>query len=303
VRREASVNVAFAGTSTFAVAVFAGLRSSSHEVVVGLTTPDKPRGRHGTPQPSALKQALQAAGVPILQPDSLREAGVQDDLLAFRPDVLVACAYGRIVPASLLERLPGLVVHPSAVPRWRGAAPVERALMAGETELGVTTIAMSAGVDEGDVADQRSVQVPRSADAGEAYALLAPVAVASLATTLDAIAGGSVVWRPQAGEPSYAAKLDDAERRIDWSRPAPELADQVRALSPHIGAVAELGGRRVLIWRARPLAALDDEAGGDRLALPCGEGFLEVLELQEAGRRRMTTPEYLRGAGRRLLER
>jgi methionyl-tRNA formyltransferase len=297
------VRVAFAGTSPFAVAVFEGLRASTHEIVVGLTTPDKPRGRHGTPQPSALKEALQAAGVPFLQPDSLRPSDVQDALLAAGPEVLVACAYGRIVPESLLERLPGLVVHPSAVPRWRGAAPVERALMAGEIELGVTTIAMSVGVDEGDVADLRSVHVSRAADAGEAYALLAPAAVASLVTTLDAIAAGSVVWRPQEGEPVYAQKLDDAERRIDWSRPALELADQVRALSPHIGAVAELGGRRVLIWRARPIASLDDGAGGDRLALPCGEGFLEVLELQEAGRRRMTTPEYLHGAGRRLLDR
>lgn len=297
------MKVAFAGTSPFAVAVFEGLRASTHEVAVGLTTPDKPRGRHGTPQPSAMKKSLEKAAVPFLQPDSLREADVQDALLAFQPDVLVACAYGRIVPASLLGRLPGLVVHPSAVPRWRGAAPVERALLAGETELGVTTIAMSAGVDEGDVADLRSVHVPRTADAGEAYALLAPVAVSSLVATLDAVAAGTVVWRPQVGEPSHAEKLGDDERRIDWSRPAVELADQVRALSPHIGAVTELGGRRVLIWRSRPLAALDDEAGDDRLALPCGEGFLEVLELQEAGRRRMTTPEYLRGAGRRLLDR
>jgi methionyl-tRNA formyltransferase len=295
------VKVAFAGTSEFAVDVFGRLRTSAHHVVVCLTTPDKPRGRHGTPQPSAQKEAARAAGVPLLQPESLTDVAAQDALLAFAPEILVACAYGRIVPASLLDRLPGLVVHPSAVPRWRGAAPVERALMAGETELGVTTIAMRAGVDEGEIADLRWVTVPRSADTGEAYALLAPVAGASLIDTLDAIAAGSVVWRPQEGDAVYADRLGESDRRIDWTRPAVAIADQVRALSPRIGAVAELGGRGVKIWKARPLSELGDQGGPDRLVLPCGVGFLEILEVQEEGRRRMTTPEYLRGAGRRLV--
>ena len=130
------------------------------------------------------------------------------------------------------------------MPRWRGAAPVERALMAGETDLGVCILHMTAGVDEGPVGDAREVHVPREADAGRAYELLAPAAVAGVAATLDAIAAGTVEWRPQAGAPTYAAKIGADDKEIDWSWSAVEIADQVRALSPHIGAVTVLAGRR-----------------------------------------------------------
>ena len=286
------MRIAWAGTARFAALVLAHVVASPHEIVVCVTTPDRPRGRHGAPQPSVLKAAALDLGLPVIQPDDLRA-----------PEALVACAYGRIVPAELFTALPALVVHPSLVPHLRGAAPVVRALMAGETSLGVSTLQMSAGIDEGPVGDERVVTVPPDRDAGGAYELLAGPAAESLLATLAGMADGSVVFKAQLGPADYAAKVTEADRVIDWRRPASAIADQVRALSPEVGAHTELGGRRVLVWRAVPRTSLpkgDDSR--DRLVVPCGRGYLEIVELQEAGRRRMSAQEYLRGAGRRLVQ-
>ena len=298
------MRIAWAGTARFSVLVLSRLLESPHAVCVCLTTPDRPRGRHGAPQPSPVKAHGATLGLPVLQPDDLRSPAVLADLRAFSADVLVACAYGRIVPPALFEALPSLIVHPSLVPHLRGAAPVVRALMAGETELGVTILQMSAGVDEGPVAASRVVSVPRDRNAAEAYELLAGPSAEVLVATLDALAAGGLACEPQRGPVDYAEKLTEADRVIDWRRPAAAVADQIRALAPDVGASTELGGRRVLVWSARPLAAMPagDEAR-DRLVVSCGDGVLEIVELQESGRRRMTAAEYLRGAGRRLVRR
>jgi len=297
------LRIAWAGTARFSVLVLSRVLASSHRVVVCLTTPDRPRGRHRAPQPSVLKEAALAHDVPVLQPDDLRATDAREALLSHEPDVLVACAYGRIVPPEVFTALPSLVVHPSLVPHLRGAAPVVRALMAGETSLGVATIQMSAGVDEGPVAAERAVTVPSDCDAGQAYELLAGPAADGLLATLSAMADGSVVFTPQRGDADYAAKITEADRVIDWTRPAETIANQVRALSPEVGAHTELAGRRVLVWKAVPRATPAAGTGSrDRLVVPCGRGFLEIVELQEAGRRRMTAQEYLRGAGRRLVQ-
>jgi methionyl-tRNA formyltransferase len=298
------MRLAYAGTARFASLVLDRLLASPgfaerHTVVACVTTPDRPRGRHGSPQPSALKETALTAGLPVLQPERPL-AALAAELRSLRASVLAVCAYGRIVPDEVLERIDTVVVHPSLVPRWRGPAPVERALMAGETELGVTTLLMTRGVDEGPVGDARPVHVPREADAGEAYEALAQPAAESLTTVLDGLARGRAEWREQEGEPTYAAKITDADRTIDWRRPARQIADQVRALSPRIGAATELGGRRVLVWRARPLDEPSGNSAHDHLVVASGDGWLEILELQEAGRRRITAQEYLRGAGRRL---
>ena len=241
---------AYAGTAPFAELVLEGLAAAGRRPAVLVTNPDRPRGRHGTPQPPRIKLLAGELGIPVLQPERLSDPGSVELLLATGPDVLVDCAYGQIVAQHVLDAVETIVVHPSLVPRWRGAAPVERALMAGETELGVCTLRMTAGVDEGPVGDERPVHVPRDADAGRAYELLAPAAVEGIIATLDGIAAGTVTWRPQEGEATYAAKIGPDDKEIDWSRRAAEIADQVRALSPHIGAVTELAGRRTRIWRA-----------------------------------------------------
>ena len=292
---------AYAGTARFAELVLGELAGAGCDPVVLVTNPDRPRGRHGTPQPPRIKTLALESGLPVLQPERASDPGPVRRLLAYAPDVLVVCAYGQVVRQALLDALEIIVVHPSLVPRWRGAAPVERALMAGETELGVCTLRMSAGVDEGPVGDERRVHVPRDADAGRAYELLASPAAAGVRATLDGIADGAVQWRPQEGEATYAPKIGPADKQIDWTRPAAAIADQVRALSPHIGAVTELAGRRTRIWRASPGRGPLPAGEPDRLVLAAGEGWVEVHELQQDGRRRLEAAEFLRGAGRGLV--
>lgn len=292
---------AYAGTARFAELVLQELAGAGCHPVVLVTNPDRPRGRHGTPRPPRIKTLALESGLSVLQPERVSDPGPLQQLLAFAPDVLVVCAYGQVVRQTLLDALETIVVHPSLVPRWRGAAPVERALMAGETELGVCSLRMTAGVDEGPIGDERRVHVPRDADAGRAYELLAPPAAEGVRATLDGIASGTVVWRPQVGEATCAPKIGPADKEIDWSLPAEAIADQVRALSPHIGAVTELAGRRTRVWRASPGRGPLPAGEPERLALPAAEGWLEVLELQQEGRKRMTAAEFLRGAGRGLV--
>lgn len=292
---------AYAGTHRFGALVLAELLAREATPVAIITRPDKPRGRHGHPQPSAVKEVALERRLTVLQPGRM-DAALVEEVRALGAGVLVVCAHGEIVRAEVLNALLTLVVHPSAVPRWRGAAPVERALMAGETRIGVATLRMAVGVDEGPIGDLRWVEVARDADARQAYELLAPAAAESLLSTLAAVDEGVIRWREQAGEASYAAKLEKGERRLDWSQPAHAIVDRVRALSPWVGARTTIDGHELTVWRARAL----DEAPADlegRLVVPAADGWVEVLELQAPGGRRMTTAEYARGAGRWLARR
>ena len=291
---------AFAGTAPFAELVLAGLVAADAVPLVLVTTPDRPRGRHGTPQPPTIKVAALERGLPVLQPHNVSDLEVVSELLSLGPEVFVVCAYGQIIGPRLLDALPTVVVHPSLVPRWRGAAPVERALMAGETELGVTVLKMTAAVDEGPVGETRFVHVPADADAGRAYELLAPAAVDAVLATLHGMAAGTLRWRAQQGAATYAAKITAPDRLIDWARPATAIVDQVRALAPFIGAVTDLLGKRTLIWRAAAGSGPLPAASRERLALPAGDAWVEVLELQQEGRGRMAATDFLRGAGRAL---
>ena len=295
---------AYAGTHHFGALVLEELLARRAHVVAVVTRPDKPRGRHGTPQASEIKGSALAHGLPVLQPERLSSA-LAEELTGMGAQALAVCAHGAIVPPELLERMLIVVTHPSAVPRWRGAAPVERALMNSETQLAVATLRMSAGVDEGPVGDLRSVHVPREADAGEAYRLLAAPAAESLLATLSAIENGSVNWRPQEGEPTYAPRLEKADRELRWNVPATAVVDRVRALSPAVGARTKVGGRELTVWKAQALDQAPEPAPAsretaDRLILPAAEGWVELLEVQAPGGRRMAATEYLRGAGRWL---
>ncbi|MEZ5125825.1 MAG: methionyl-tRNA formyltransferase [Thermoleophilia bacterium] len=294
------MRIAFAGTAPVAEIVLAGLVAANQRPVVVITNPDRPKGRHGTPTPPPIKLRAEGLGVPVLQPQRISDDGTLVELRERRVEVLVVCAYGQILRQNVLDAVTTIVVHPSLVPRWRGAAPVERALMAGETDLGVTILKMTAGVDEGPVGALRRVEVPPDADAGRAYELIAPAAVDALLETLAALADGSIVWRPQSGEVTYADKILPTDRVIDWSWPAHTIVNHVRALSPHIGAVMNLLGRRTVIWRAAVGEGPQPAPGATHLALPAGDGWIEVLELQQEGRTRVAATEFLRGAGRAL---
>ena len=261
--------IAVAATAPFGADVLERL-AAKHEVAALLTRPDAPAGRGRKLAAPPAKVVAGGLGIPVLQPER-PAAGL--DLGA--PTVVV-CAYGLLIPAGLLAERTWLNVHPSLLPRWRGAAPVERAIMAGDAETGVTIHETVEALDAGPVAAQAAFPIGSEDDAHDVFARAAEVAVRLLDSVL---ADPAPVFRPQEGDPTYAEKIGPDDRRLDPTRPAEELVRVVRALSPHIGARADLEGRRVTVWRARV----------------CEEGGFEPLEVQPEGGRRMEYAAWLRG--------
>jgi methionyl-tRNA formyltransferase len=262
--------IAVAATAPFGADVLERL-AGSHEIVFLLTRPDAPAGRGRKLGAPPAKTVAERLGIPVLQPER-PEAGL--DLGA--PTVVVV-AYGRLVPEELLAERLWLNVHPSLLPRWRGAAPVERALMAGDVETGVTIHRTVKELDAGPIAAQASFLIEEDDDAGEVYARAAELAAELLD---EVLADPEPTFRPQPEEGiTYAAKIEPEDRILDLAKPARELVDLVRALSPHIGARAELHGRQVTVWRAR--------VGED--------GSFEPVDVQPAGGRRMEYDAWLRG--------
>jgi len=261
--------IAVAATAAFGADVLERL-AASHEVTCVLTRPDAPAGRGRTLAPSPAKIAAERLGLPVVQPEKL-DAGL--DLGA---PVVVAVAYGLIVPEPVLAERLWLNVHPSLLPHWRGAAPVERSLMAGESETGVSIIKLVAELDAGPIAAQERLSVAPEDDAGAVFARAAEVAFRLLEPVL---ADPAPTLREQSGEATYAAKISPDDRRLDLDLPPRQLVDRVRALSPHIGARAELHGRGVTVWKAR----LADD------------GSFEPVDVQPDGGRRMEYDAWLRG--------
>jgi methionyl-tRNA formyltransferase len=264
-----SRRIAVAATAAFGADVLERL-ATRYDVSAVLTRPDAPAGRGRRLLPSPAKESAQRLGIPALEPERV-EPGL--DLGA---DGFVAVAYGIIVPEPALEERLWLNVHPSLLPRWRGAAPVERALIAGDAETGVTIIRLVKELDAGPIAAQEAFAIEDADDAGAVYARSAEVAVRLLD---DVLAVPEPALREQEGEATYAHKITADDRRLDLARPAWDLVNQVRALSPHIGARAELHGRSLTIWRARV---------GDG-------GAFEPLEVQPDGKGRMAYDAWLRG--------
>jgi methionyl-tRNA formyltransferase len=257
-----------AATAPFGADVLERL-AATHDVELVLTRPDKPRGRGRSVQSPPAKAVAERLGIPVAQPARLGEA------VELPTATVVVAAYGLLIPAALLERGLWLNVHPSLLPRWRGAAPVERALMAGDERTGVTIHRTTPELDAGPIAAQESFDVAPDDDAGAVFARSAEIAARLLD---DVIARPHFQPQPADGV-TYAEKITPADRELDLTRPARELVNVVRALSPHIGAHAELDGRRLLIWHARV---------GD-------DGSFEPLEVQPEGGRRMAYDAYLRG--------
>lgn len=261
--------IAVAATAPFGADVLERL-AGRHEVAVLLSRPDAPAGRGRRVAPPPAKVVAERLGIPVLQPE--RPApGLELDA----PTVVV-CAYGLLVPDALLSQRAWLNVHPSLLPRWRGAAPVERAIMAGDAETGVTIHETVAALDAGPVAAREAFPIGPEDDAGAVYERAAEVAARLLDGVLD---DPSPRFAPQAGVPTYAEKIRPEDRRLDLERPPDELVRVVRALSPHIGARAVLEGRAVTVWHAR--------VGAD--------GAFEPLEVQPDGGRRMSADAWRRG--------
>lgn len=300
------MRIVFAGTPDFAGAALRALIAARHTIVLVLTQPDRPAGRHLELKQSPVKQIAFAHGLPVEQPMTLKDPACVARLKEANAEVMVVAAYGLIVPQALLEVTPlGCInIHASLLPRWRGAAPIERALLAGDRETGISIMQMDAGLDTGGILLQRRVPIAED-DTGETlHAKLQALGAACIVEALPALASGSLKSVPQgAAGATYAHKITTDEVRIDWTRPAPEVERAVRAYNPTPGAFTSLSGSLLKIWRARSEPSAEGgaapgevmEVGATELIVACGSGVLRVLELQRAGARRQSTAEFLRG--------
>jgi methionyl-tRNA formyltransferase len=308
------MRVAFAGTPEFARAALERLHAAGFAIPLVLTQPDRPAGRGMKLQPSPVKQFAQAQGMPVAQPRSLRldgkfpedAAAAREALQSARPDVLVVAAYGLILPQWVLDlpRLGCLNIHASLLPRWRGAAPIHRATEAGDAQTGVTIMQMDAGLDTGDMLLAERIPIAADDTTATLHDKLAALGARLIVEALELAACGGLRPVPQPGEGvSYAHKIEKAEAAIDWTQPADAIERRIRAFDPFPGASAQVRGETVKVWRARALmqgrgsvapgtiVAVD----ADGIGVACGQGRLEITELQRPGGKRLAAAEFLRG--------
>ncbi len=291
----------YLGTSEFAVRVLRHLADSRHRPVLVVTPPDRPRGRGRRTGSPPVADACSELGLELLQTESINRPDAVDRLCAAAPQVGVVCAFGQLIGEPLLSELPMLNVHPSLLPRWRGAAPIERAIMTGDAETGVTIIRVGAGYDSGPIALQDRVAIAPGEDYGSLATRLAELGAELIVRALDLEAEGELELREQDESlVTYAEKVAPDERRLDPGRTATELERTVRALSPHLGAFVELDrgerlGVRAAVAERAELGAGRLVAGGGALRLGCSEGALRLELVQPAGGRPMAADAYLRG--------
>ena len=294
------MKLVFAGTPEFAAVSLQALLRARHEVTLVLTQPDRPAGRGLKPQPSAVKRLALECGLGILQPATLKDPAAQGAVALARPEAMVVAAYGLILPPTLLA-LPArgcINVHASLLPRWRGAAPIQRALLAGDARTGITIMQMDEGLDTGAILLARAHPILPSTNAGELHDALAVLGATLIVAALQGVADGTLAPHPQpAAGATYAKKLTRDEERIDWTRSAIDIGRQVRAFAPAPGAWFEHAGERIKV-----LAAVPAEGGGtpgvvvdDLPSVACGAGRLVLTRLQRAGRAPLAAAEFLRG--------
>ncbi len=297
------LRVVFMGTSDFAVPSLLSLDRSPYQVTCVVTQPDRPAGRGLQPRPSAVKRVAMEKGWPLFQPERMREAGAVERLRDLSPDLIVVVAYGQILPKEVLDlpRLACLNIHGSLLPRWRGAAPIHHAIMAGDRQSGVTLMHMNERMDEGDILLTRSIEIGERETTGELHDRLAALGVVALQEGLDALIAGRAIRTPQ--DPTlatYAPSLKREGSRVRWDRPAREVADLIRGLDPWPSAETSLGDVSLKIFGAS--VAEGRGAPGTLLALSkdgavvaAGEGAVRFTVLQPPGKRRMGPLEFSLG--------
>ena len=293
------MKIIFAGTPAFAATALDALIAAGHRIVLVLTQPDRPAGRGLSLQPSPVKQLALARQIPLAQPATLKDEAVAATLAALDADVMVVAAYGLLIPRALLDLPPrGCVnIHASLLPRWRGAAPIQRAILAGDRETGVTIMQMDAGLDTG--AMLLAQRVPIAAD-DTAQTLHDKLAVTGAQLIVRALDGAPEPVAQDVTLATYAAKISKSEARIDWARSAVDIDRQIRAFNPAPGAHTALQGQRVKVWRAAPVAGHGApgtvlHAGADGVVVATGAGALCLLELQRAGGKRLPAQAFLAG--------
>jgi methionyl-tRNA formyltransferase len=298
------LRVVFAGTPEFSVPCLEACRAAGAEVVAVYTQPDRPAGRGRKLAASPVKEAALAAGIPVEQPESFKAEADRERLAAYAPDLMVVVAYGLILPRKVLAipRLGCWNVHASLLPRWRGAAPIQRAILAGDAESGVDLMQMEAGLDTGPVLIERRTPISSDDTGGSLHDRLSALGADALAEGLRrTMAGEALAAHPQASEGvAYAHKLDKAEARLDFNQPAEALARKVRAFDPWPVAEGDVAGERLRIWAAHAVEGLPGAAPGTVLAatragidIACAEGALRVTAIQRAGGRRIGAADYL----------
>ncbi|MGI9187832.1 MAG: methionyl-tRNA formyltransferase [Gaiellales bacterium] len=289
----------FAGTSAFGAEVLRGLLDAGVEVPLVLSQPDRPAGRKRVLTPPPVAALATELGLPLLQPE--RAIDALDALRATEPTAIAICAYGQLLPAELLALCPWLNLHPSPLPRWRGAAPIERALMAGDEVTAVAIMETVLALDEGPVVSSDPIALTAASDTAEVEDAALRLGVPALVRAIEAAAAGMLVSSPQTTDGvTYAAKLTRDDRLIDPSSHGVALTlDRIRALRPHIGALLALDDETFTIWRAAPAAGGVAQgqvvADADRLVAGLADGAIAITELQTAGKRALSTAEWLRG--------
>lgn len=308
------LRIAFAGTPEFARVALASLADAGHDIALVLTQPDRPAGRGLKLQPSAVKLEARRRALPLIQPRSLRldgrfpddAAAAQAALAAARLDVLVVAAYGLILPAWTLGCAThgALNIHGSLLPRWRGAAPIQRAIEAGDSQTGITVMLMDVGLDTGPMLAARALAIGADDTAATLHDRLAALGAEMIVDAVPAWVQGRLAARPQPADGvSYAAKIDKAEAALDWRLPAATLERRIRAFDPYPGVTFVLGGEVIKLWRARVADGESPGPGQPGTCLPapdgvlrvaCGEAALDLLQLQRPGGRRVPVADFLR---------
>lgn len=290
----------FAGTPEFAACALRRLVAAGHQIVLVLTQPDKPAGRGMALHESPVKVAAKEFGFEVFQPASLRDPAVQDKLGQLEAEAMVVAAYGLILPQAVLDqpRYGCINIHASLLPRWRGAAPIQRALLAGDAETGVCIMQMEAGLDTGPVLHSASFPVSADETAASLHDKLAELGAGLI---VEALGRMPLPVKVQAEDGvSYAAKIEKAEAPLDWCQPALVLERKVRAFNPFPGALISLNGVKIKVWKAlaepmtgRPGCVLSADRHG--VVVACGEGALRLIELQKAGGKRLSVGDFLAG--------
>ena len=291
------MRVVFMGTPDFSVPVLDALVGAGHEIACVYCQPPRPAGRGKKPRPTPVHARAEALGLPVRHPVTLREPQAQADFAALNAEVAVVVAYGLILPQPVLDAPEHgcLNIHASLLPRWRGAAPIHRAIMAGDAETGVCIMQMEAGLDTGPVLLREATPIGAEETTGDLRDRLSQLGAGLIRRALDGLDGLTPQPQPEEGV-TYAAKIDKAEARIDWTRPAAEIDRQIRGLSPFPGAWCELAGERIKLLRCRLAEGRGDPGQVLRdLTIACGDGAIEITEAQRQGKRPMPAEDFLRG--------
>ena len=295
------MRIVFFGTPLFAVPSLKAILESPEEIVAVVTQPDKRKGRDRVPSPPPVKELALSKGIRILQPGSMKDREFQGDLSQLKPDLIVVVAYGKILPQGILRLPPrGCInVHASLLPSYRGAAPIQWAIINGEKKTGITTMLMDEGLDTGDILLQEETEISDSDNAGSLGKRLAGIGGALLVRTIERLKEGSITATPQTGAPSYAPPLKKEDGRIDWSDTAVRIFNFVRGMYPWPCAYCYLNGERIKITQVKALegegVAGRVEKADEELLVGTGRGLISMIEIQPEGKRPMAGREFLRG--------